>query len=80
MHLSPNGGIVMAGTVINEDKRAKEGLPKVKFTRRGNMYTTPKEIVSSDKGKRNIQRLSAIKVEKRIEGRGSYRVEFGKNS
>jgi hypothetical protein len=54
----------MTATVINEKERKKQGLPKVKFSRRGNMYTSPKEIISSKEGRKLIHKLSSIKVNK----------------
>ena len=55
----------MADIIINEKEREKKGLPKVKFSSRGNMYTTPKEIISSKQGRNVIEKLSVIKVEKK---------------
>lgn len=54
----------MTATIINEKERKEKGLPKVKFSRRGNMYTSPKEIISSSEGKKLIYKLSNIKVRK----------------
>lgn len=54
----------MPAIIINEKEREKQGLPKVKFSRQGNMYTSPKEIISSQKGKSIISKFSNIKINK----------------
>lgn len=48
----------MTSAIINKEKRKKEGLPELKVSRRGTIYTSPKEIISSKKGQELIEKLS----------------------
>lgn len=57
----------LTSTYINKKEREESGLPKLKISRRGNIYTTPKDIITSPEGKKLIESLSDIKIQtKRI--------------
>jgi|GEM_PF-3959751 len=52
----------MTATIINKKEREKKGLPTLRFSRRGTMYSTPREIITSKKGKKLIDKLSGLNL------------------
>jgi len=50
----------MSKHIIDNKQRESEGLPKIRFSKRGVMHSTPRDIFSSDKGKALIQKLSKL--------------------
>lgn len=50
----------MTATIINKKDREKKGLPELRFSRRGTMYSSPREIITSKKGRKLIEKLSRL--------------------
>jgi len=50
----------MTATIINKKDREEKGLPELRFSRRGTMYSSPREIITSKKGRKLIEKLSEL--------------------